>query len=68
MWQAAAAVALRVTQRGGMGTLVLSVCESVASALSVGHVAPRGNWPDAKGRGEEDAGICERENGQVNRM
>jgi len=47
--------------------MVLSVCESVASALSVGHVAPRGNWPDGKGRGEEDAGICKCENGEVNR-
>ena len=58
LWQAAAAVALRVTQRGGVGTMVLPVCESVVSALSGGQVAPRGNWPDGEGRGEEDAGIC----------
>jgi len=51
-----------------VGTMVLSVCERVASALSVGHVEPRGNWPDRKGPGEEDAGICNCENGEVNRM
>jgi len=48
--------------------MVLSVCETVASALIVGHAAPRGNRPNGEGRREEDAGICKCENGQVNRM
>jgi len=58
---------LRDTQRGGVGAMVFSVCERVASALSVGHMAPRGTKPDGDGRGEKDAGICKREDGRSTR-
>jgi len=47
--------------------MVFSVCERVATALSVGHMDPRGTKPDGDGRGEEDAGICKREDGRGTR-
>lgn len=48
--------------------MVSSVCERVGSALRAGHEAPIGTKPDGKGRGDEDAGICQHEDGEVTRV